>query len=63
MEVGIAGIDAADPVFAHQNGRMGVVNDIALQERRLGQNLGQNRGVPIRRDEQARARARPGETR
>ena len=55
MEVGISGIDAANPVLAHQDGGVGVVYHVASEVRELREYLGGDRGMPVRGEENAQA--------
>ena len=49
MEVGIASTDPPDTVFAHENGGMRVMEQIAGQMRELFDNLCGHIRVPLRR--------------
>lgn len=73
MKVGISGIDAPNPVLAHQNGGVGVVYHVPSEVRELSEYLGGDRGMPVRGEKDAevgggqhrlnefpRARRRPG---
>jgi len=48
MEVSIAGTDPPDAVLAHENGGMRVMEQIASQMRKLGENLRGHIRVPLR---------------
>ena len=55
MEVGISGIDAPNPVLAHQDGGVGVVYHVPSEVRELREYLGGDRGMPVRGEEDAQA--------
>ena len=73
MEVGVSGIDASNPMLAHQNSSVSVVYHVPSEVRQFPEYLGHDRGMPIRGEEEAetgrsqhslnkfpRARRRPG---
>src|ERR1700730_17893949 len=56
VEVGIPGADSPDPMLAHQNSRMRVVEQVAGEMWQLGKNLTGDIGVALCRDENGQAR-------
>jgi hypothetical protein len=56
MEIGIPGTDSSDPVFAHENSGMRIVDQIAGEVRQLQNDLFGDVGVSLRRDENGEAR-------
>ena len=56
MEVGIPGIDAPNPVLAHQDGSVGVMDHISGEVREFSEDLGGDRGVPFCGDKDTQAR-------
>ena len=46
MEVGVPGANPAKPMFAHEDGSVGVVEQVAREMRQLGKNLSSHLGVP-----------------
>lgn len=46
MEIGVARVDAADAVLAHQHGDVQVVHEVAADIRQLGQGLFEYRRMP-----------------
>src|SRR5262249_11712422 len=56
MEIGIPGTDSSDPVFAHENSGMRIVDQIAGEVRQLQNDLFGDIGVSLRRDENREAR-------
>ncbi len=53
MEVGISGIDTPNPVLAHQDGGVGIVDHVPSEVRKLLEYLGGDRGMPVRGEEYA----------
>ena len=53
MEIGVRGVDSPDPVLLHEDCRLGVIEEVAAQERRLFHDNGRDLGVPLRRHEKA----------
>ncbi len=56
MEVGVARVDPADAELSHQDGCLGVVEDIPAEVGDLRDDLGGDLGVELGRDEQSEAR-------
>ena len=48
MKIRVAGPDAADTMLSHENRRLGVVHEVARQQRHLAQYLSQYATVPMR---------------
>jgi hypothetical protein len=55
IEIGIAGTDPPDPVFAHENSRMRIVEQVAGEMRQLRNELSCDIGVSLGRDENGEA--------
>ena len=53
IEIGIPGADPSDPVFAHENSRMRIVEQIAGEVRQLQNDLFGDVGASLRRDRTA----------
>lgn len=56
VEIRVPGADAPDSMLAHEDGRVGIVDEIAGEVRQLGNDLLGDFGVPLRLDENAQPR-------
>src|SRR3989442_12735361 len=56
VEIGIPGADSPDPMLAHENGRVRVVEQIASEVWQLQDDVFGDVGVSLRRNENGKAR-------
>jgi len=54
VEIRVSGVDPFDPMFAHEDRCLGVIEEVAVQERRFAQDLRCDRSVLFRGDKQAK---------